>query len=128
MLIPFWSERPLRRPPCPEEPERRIGELIHRPALGNDVHPRADVRHHGCRPKDAETALAQRAKDSLGASAAAVDGEVPTSDMTLLFFPVSADARVAVFARQAIDHFLFFIAGVKTMALVPLVCGKRSPG
>ena len=67
-------------------------------------------------------------KDSLGASAAAVDGEVPTSDMTLLFFPVSADARVAVFARQAIDHFLFFIAGVKTIALVPLVCGKRSPG
>jgi len=66
--------------------------------------------------------------DSVGASAAAVDGEVPTSDMTLLFFPVSADARVAVFARQAIDHFLFFIAGVKTMALVPLVCGKRSPG
>jgi len=63
-----------------------------------------------------------------GASAAAVDGEVPTSDMTLLFFPVSADARVAVFARQAIDHFLFFIAGVKTMALVPPVCGKRSPG
>ena len=66
--------------------------------------------------------------DSVGASAAAVDGEVPTSDMTLLFFPVSADARVAVFARQAIDHFLFFIAGVKTIALVPLVCGKRSPG
>ena len=66
--------------------------------------------------------------DSVGASAAAVDGEVPTSDMTLLFFPVRADARVAVFARQAIDHFLFFIAGVKTMALVPLVCGKRSPG
>src|SRR6185369_5386315 len=50
------------------EPERRVGQLQHEPALRNRLHPRADIREKRAHPEETVITMRKRAKHSAAAS------------------------------------------------------------